>query len=326
MKFLAAAPKAIREAAEIIRDGGLVAFPTETVYGLGADALSSRAVAKIFEVKNRPFFDPIIVHVESLEALEKLTCISGTQDSILHAKVKKLAEKFWPGPLTLVLPKKEIVPDIVTAGLSTVAIRMPSHPVALRLIAEAGRPIAAPSANPFGNLSPTTAEHVRNQIGGEIDMILDGGPCPVGIESTVLDLSSPEPVVLRPGGLPIEAIEKLLGKVEIASDAGSSRPRAPGLLTRHYSPRTPLVILGKRVTPRREENAGLLAFQAPIEGPFRKVEILSDRGDLREAAARFFACLHELDKAGLAIIYAEPVPEIGLGQAIMNRLRKAAGS
>lgn len=307
----------LKKAASIIKEGGLVAFPTETVYGLGANVFDANAVAKIFEVKRRPRFDPIIVHIFDFKDVEHL-CIE------FDDRVKMLMGKFWPGPLTLVLPKSDIVPDIVTAGLKTVAIRMPSHPVAQKLIEFAKVPIAAPSANLFGCLSPTTAEHVAEQIGGEIDLIIDGGKCPIGIESTVLELVE-KPAVLRPGGLPIEEIEKVIGKVELLTI--SKYPHSPGQLPRHYSPQTPLKIYkNKKFNLPRNVKAGLLAFKPPKDKPpFEKIEVLSESGDLREAACNFFSSLHRLDKAGLDIIYAEPVPEIGLGKAIMDRLRKAEG-
>ena len=316
-RILKPTDEAIKRAASVIREGGLVAFPTETVYGLGANCFDARAVAKIFEVKRRPHFDPIIVHIADFEDAERLSL--GVDE-----KARMLAQRFWPGPLTLVLPKSEIVPDIVTAGLETVAIRMPSHPVALRLIKEANVPIAAPSANLFGHLSPTTAEHVADQIGGEIDLILDGGRCPVGVESTVLYLTD-KPTVLRLGGLPVEEIERVIGKAEISTLA--KRPRSPGQFPRHYSPRTPLEILrNKSLDVPKGKKVGLLAFRPPKDkAPFERVEILSASGDLREAAYNFFSCLHRLDKAGLDIIYAEPVPEVGLGRAIMDRLTKAEG-
>ncbi len=311
------ANKILSKAASIIREGGLVAFPTETVYGLGANAFDPKAVAKIFEVKQRPRFDPIIVHIANFEDVERLC-------SELNEKARILIHKFWPGPLTLVLPKSDIVPDIVTAGLGNVAIRMPSHPVALKLITMAKTPIAAPSANLFGCLSPTTAQHVKEQMGEEIGLIIDGGQCPVGVESTVLSLVE-KPTILRPGGLPVEEIEKVIGKVIISTRA--QKPRSPGQLSHHYSPRTPLkIIKDKSFNIKKGVKAGLLAFKlSKNKIPFERIEILSASGDLREAACNLFLCLHRLDKASLDIIYAEPVAEIGLGRAIMDRLRKAEG-
>jgi L-threonylcarbamoyladenylate synthase len=310
--------EAVREAGQIIKRGGLVAFPTETVYGLGASALNPKAVARIFEVKRRPRFDPIIVHVASLREVERV-CLRIGRDARI------LMEEFWPGPLTLVLPKSDAVPDIVTAGLETVAVRMPSHPVALELIREAETPIAAPSANLFGRLSPTTADHVKEQIGDEIDLIIDGGRCPIGVESTVLDLTG-EPTVLRPGGLPIEEIEKIIGRVKVSPVSRGRAPLSPGQLPRHYSPRTPTRILQGEPEIPEGTRAGLLAFtRSEARPPFEVVKALSPTGDLREAAANLFSLLHELDKAGLDVIYVEPVPEVGLGRAIMDRLRKAEG-
>lgn len=309
----------IKKAAEIIRKGGLVAFPTETVYGLGADALNPHAVAKIFEVKKRPRLDPIIVHIADFSEVEQLW-------SYVDERAEKLMEKFWPGPLTLALPKSDIVPDIVTAGLPTVAIRMPSHPVALNLIKEAETPIAAPSANLLGYLSPTSAEHVKEQLGNWIELILDGGKCPVGVESTVISLAEKKPLLLRPGGVPVEDIENIICKVEIAPPT-SARPQSPGQLPRHYSPRTPIKILTAKAE-REGKKVGLLVFTPPASGEadYEVAEVLSSKGDLVEAAANLFLCLHRLDRKGLDVIYAEPVPEVGLGRAIMDRLRKAAGS
>ncbi|MEN3037885.1 MAG: L-threonylcarbamoyladenylate synthase [Candidatus Kryptonium sp.] len=307
----------IKLAGKIIKEGGLVAFPTETVYGLGANALNPYAVAKIFEVKKRPAFDPLIVHISKIEWLENLT-------TKIDERAKKLIEKFWPGPLTLVLPKSDIVPDIVTAGLPSVAIRMPSHPVALALIENAQTPISAPSANPFGYISPTTAEHVEKMLGDKIDLILDGGKTPIGVESTVLSLIDDEPKILRPGGLPIEEIEKVIGKVILQTKA--EKIFSPGQLKKHYSPRTPVKIF-KSFDEIKEssENFGLLLFKkTELKIKAKHIEILSESGDLVEAAANLFSALHRLDDSNIDIIYAQEVPEIGLGLAIMDRLRKAS--
>jgi len=318
-----ATPEAIRRAAELIRRGKLVAFPTETVYGLGADALNPEAVARIFEVKRRPRFDPLIVHIADPREVEQLC-------ERVDERARLLMREFWPGPLTLVLPKRGEVPEIVTAGLPTVAVRMPNHPVALELIRKAQTPIAAPSANPFGYLSPTTAEHVYEQLGEEIEMILDGGPCPVGVESTILDLTEEEPQLLRAGGVPVEELERVLGRSVRKAPEGD-RPRSPGQLSQHYAPRTPLRLLppgeAARARPPKDKRAGLLLFRAPDALPegYARVEVLSERGDLREAAARLFAALHCLDRADLDLILAELAPEEGLGMAINERLRKAAG-
>ncbi len=308
----------ILTAAEILKRGGLVAFPTETVYGLGADALNARAVANIFVVKGRPQFDPIIVHVADPAETEKLW-------QEIPQLAQRLMEKFWPGPLTLVLPKREIVPDIVTAGLPTVAVRMPSHPVALSLIRAAGRPVAAPSANRFGRLSPTHHEAVLEQLGESIDAVIAGGPTPVGIESTVISLAEDPPRLLRPGGTPIEAILELVPNLRLEPPQGPSA--SPGTLPRHYRPLTPLFLLepgppeGREVLDR--SRCGFLAFQKAWQG-FAHTEVLSPQGDLVEAAANFFSLLRKLDKMGLSAIVAEPVPEEGLGLAIMDRLRRAS--
>jgi L-threonylcarbamoyladenylate synthase len=294
-----------------------VAFPTETVYGLGADAFDARAVAKVFEVKARPSFDPLIVHLAEASSLDWVAAAT-------DERAARLAERFWPGPLTLVLPRQPELPDIVTAGLDTVGVRVPAHPAARALIAAAGTPLAAPSANPFGYVSPTTAAHVAELLGDSVPIVLDGGPCQVGLESTILSLAG-EPVVLRPGGLPKEALEEALGRrLEIA--AASERPLAPGQLLKHYATRTPLEVLagpsGK--APAGAGRVGLLAQRPTTAGGFAAVEVLAPDGALETAAARLFAALRRLDALKLDLILAEPCAEAGLGHAIMDRLRRAA--
>ena len=309
----------IRRAAAVIRGGGLVAFPTETVYGLGADAFNPLAVARIFEIKNRPYFDPLILHIADFNDLSKLILD-------LPVPAERLIKRFWPGPLTVVLSKKDEVPDIVTAGLPTVAVRMPDHFMALSLIQAAGSPIAAPSANPFGYVSPTTAEHVRDQLGDQVDLILDGGPCEIGLESTILSFLEERPRLLRPGGLPLEEIESIIGTVEIRP-IGENSPSSPGRLPKHYAPRTPIVVEGweKHLDNDQNKKVGLLAFrEVRVSLPFQHVELLSPGGDLREAAANLFAAIRRLDAMNLDLILAEPVPEVGLGRAIMDRLRRAS--
>ncbi len=300
MRIVKPSQEVLSEAAEMMRKGGLVAFPTETVYGVGTNALNPTAVAKIFEVKKRSSFEPLIVHIADRADLDRLC--------VVNEMAKNLASRFWPGPLTLVLPKRPIVPEIVTAGLKTVAVRMPSHPISLELIRRAGVPLVVPSANLFGQLSPTTAEEVARQLGDRIDMIIDGGRCPLGIESTVLDLSS-RPTVLRPGSLPVEEIEKAIGEVEV-------KPAES-----HYSLKIPVRIFrGEFPTGKK---VGFLAFTPPRKKvPAARIEILSPSGDLREAATNFFSCIQRLERSGVDIIYAEPVPERELGRAIMDRLRK----
>ncbi len=310
----------VHQAAEMIKRGGIVAFPTETVYGLGADAFNPLAVARIFEVKKRPYFDPLIVHVANYNDLDKLT-------KEIPSKAKRLIERFWPGPLTAVLLKKEDVPDIVTAGLPTVAIRMPKHSMTLNLIELAGSPIVGPSANPFGYLSPTTAEHVRDQLGDQIDFILDGGSCEVGVESTIVSFFEKGPVLLRPGGIPLEEIESIIGRVETSS-VDKEKPSAPGMLPRHYAPRTPIVLnwSKKNLDSYSDKKIGLLLFQEPKNFlKFHQIEVLSKKGDLREAAANLFSAIRRLDALSLDLILAEAVPEVGLGRAIMDRLRRASG-
>jgi L-threonylcarbamoyladenylate synthase len=315
-------PEAIREAARIIREGGLVAFPTETVYGLGADASNAVAVARIFEAKRRPRIDPLIVHAADIESARRY----GTfPDAALP-----LMEKFWPGPLTLVANRTSLVPSIVTAGLDTVAVRIPAHPAAIALIRAAGCAIAAPSANPFGYVSPTEAAHVAEQIGGAVDLILDGGPSSVGVESTILSFEASGPVILRAGGTPVEDLQAVLGRTAI--QIGSvSRPSVPGQMKRHYSTRTPLEIIEiSGSSPdilRGEERAGLLTLSLMEDASrYAAVEILSPTGDLREAAAGLFRALRRLDALELDRIVARPVPEKGLGLAIMDRLRRCAAT
>lgn len=309
----------IAAAAHCLQTGGLVALPTETVYGLGADALNPRAVVRIFEVKQRPLFDPLIVHVADLEAVRALV-------TSLPPAAIKLARRFWPGPLTLVLPRQEIVPDLVTAGLPTVAIRVPAHPVAQELLRAAGCPIAAPSANLFGRISPTTAEHVREQLGSLVDIILDGGPCRVGVESTVLSLMEPTPVLLRHGGVPLEDLEAVIGPIAHPAISAESGPQpAPGMLTQHYAPRTPLRLIQHWSQIAADPTAGILAFESfERVREFGRVEILSPTGDLAEAATNLFAAMRRLDAAGLRTILAERAPETGLGRAINDRLQRAA--
>jgi L-threonylcarbamoyladenylate synthase len=304
-------------AAGILREGGIVAFPTETVYGLGAATFDEKAVARVFEVKQRPGFDPLIVHVSGPEQLPDL--VKEPPEA-----VEMLIERFWPGPLTLILPKAPTVPDLVTAGLSTVAVRMPRHPMALDLIERAGTPVAAPSANPFGYVSPTKAEHVIRHLGDQVDMVLDGGPCTVGLESTVLSLAGSRPAILRAGGIARENIEQVLGdKVEHAPAADVIA--APGQTPRHYSPQTPIILASSGDDVPSGSRVGRLCFGSQGSTDcYGAVENLSTNGDLREAAINLFAALHRLDALDLDVIVADTVPETGLGAAIMDRLRRAS--
>lgn len=316
MALIRASLPSVRHAAAILRNGGVVAFPTETVYGLGAIALDARAVARIFEIKQRPEFDPLIVHVADEKMLARIA-------RGVSAEARALMERFWPGPLTLVFERQPEVPLIVTAGLPTVAVRMPSHPVARQLLRETGAPIAAPSANRFGGLSPTRAQHVEQMLGARVDCILDDGVAPLGIESTILQLE-PVATLLRPGALAVEEIEAVIGPVLRETKDDSTAPLAPGRLPQHYAPQTPLRIVDvERVPPERRAVAACLAFSAAPQG-YAATRVLSPAADLGEAAAHLFESLHELDALGLERIDAQPLPERGLGLAVMDRLRKAS--
>lgn len=315
----------IKKAAQIIVSGGLVGFPTETVYGLGANALDPIAVAKVFEAKARPRLDPLIVHVSSVAMARRVAYGE-------HEAAQILMQAFWPGPLTLILPKTSIVPDIVTAGFKTVAVRMPGHPVALELVRAAQVPIAAPSANAFGKLSPTTALHVEEQLGSALPLILDGGASSIGVESTIIDLTRSVPTIVRAGGLAIEDVEKHIGKVAIDLSV-HQRPDAPGRLKHHYAPRNAKLVLldhawpDERIVLENGKRYALLAFRKPSDMMrFDAVRILSASGSLAQAAANLFEQLHVLDSAHVDVILAEPVPEIGLGRAIMDRLRRGAAN
>ncbi len=307
----------IKKAAQIIRNGGLVAFPTETVYGLGANALNPLAVAKIFEKKERPRFDPLIVHIASVNDLSILT-------SQFSEIVRELAQKFWPGPLTLVLPKTEIVPEIVTSGLPTVGIRMPNNPMALQLIKEANCPIAAPSANKFGKLSPVTASHVRKQL-PDVDFILDGGSTEVGIESTIISIDGNECTLLRPGVITLEEIEQAIPGKFVFKTAKTGKITAPGLLPSHYSPVKPLFILSHDKTTLPDFSGVILHKKnSSIQNSYKTI-FTSLTNNYLEIAANLFNSLHELeDDNNIKQIYIEPVIEEGLGIAIMDRIKKAA--
>ena len=334
MKVLSAGdPLNIEAAAAVLKQGGLVAFPTETVYGLGADVFNEKAVCRIFEAKKRPSFDPLIVHVASVEEAVKLW-------KETPPAAKALMKAFWPGPFTLVLPKSSQVPDVVTAGLPTVAVRFPRNEYAVALIRALGGPIAAPSANLFGYTSPTSAAHVREDLGEQVDIVLDGGDTVVGLESTVVKVEPEGCTLLRPGAVTPEEIEKIVPLKRAASVPRSVE--SPGQMPTHYAPWTPLFLLPKpwkvcakemaalmaqaqaeRQAPLR---AGLLTFKSIEETPlFESVQVLSAKGELREAAANLFQAIRNLDKMHLDILMAEPMPEEGIGVAIMDRLKKASG-
>ncbi|HCC36591.1 MAG TPA: threonylcarbamoyl-AMP synthase [Treponema sp.] len=349
MEFLSITDASIAKAAGIIAAGGLAAFPTETVYGLGADAFNTAALAKVFAAKNRPRFDPLIIHIAAVENLGKiadLNCLSSTA----RERLETLAANLWPGPLTLILPKRSEVPDLATSGLQSAAVRIPAHSAARKLIALAGGAVAAPSANPFGALSPTRAEHVRDLLGEKVDIILDGGSTEVGVESTVLDITGERPRILRPGGVSRETIEALIGKVETAAEnAAGQTPDteaagmvSPGRLKSHYAPRARLAVFAREDTaalPSSADGSAFLFFDgetrdkwldgrrgafssAPVSPPV--VKTLSEKADVIEAAANLFQILHEIDKPGIAQIYAQLAPGHGLGAAINDRLQRAA--
>lgn len=306
--------KNIEIAIDFLQSGEVVGIPTETVYGLAANALNINAVTKIFQVKNRPTFDPLIIHTSSIDRIT---------DYVKHLpdKAQLLARMFMPGPLTLLLPKKEIIPDLVTSGLENVAVRIPKHDLTLELLKKLDFPLAAPSANPFGYISPTTAQHVDNQLGSKIKYILDGGECGVGIESTIVGFIEDEVIVYRKGGLSIEAIEEVVGKVKIQAHS-TSNPQAPGMLKSHYSPRKKFII-SDEVYPQNMKT-GYLGFKDyKVDIPIENQLLLSPKGDFAEAAKNLFAYLRQLDNMDVEVIYGEYLPEKDLGRAINDRLRRA---
>ncbi|HET6512506.1 MAG TPA: L-threonylcarbamoyladenylate synthase [Candidatus Kapabacteria bacterium] len=308
--------KDILRAEQLLKHGELVAIPTETVYGLAANALDAKAVLKIFEVKNRPHFDPLIVHIGEAEMLNRYVMS-------VPRWAEELANEFWPGPLTLILPKRENIPDIATSGLETVGVRMPDHEMTRDLLKRLDFPLAAPSANPFGYISPTSAQHVADQLGEKIEYILDGGECIVGLESTIVGEVDGEPTVLRLGGITVESIERVLGPVKVDTSS-SSDPRNPGSLEQHYSPRLPLRFIDE-VEEFDKERVGLLAFSSLNENvPIDRQVILSRSSSLEEAAVNLFAGLRKLDKMTVDLILVERFPNEGLGRAINDRLERAS--
>lgn len=312
----------IQTAKQFLEQSNVVGIPTETVYGLAGNALDPDAVLTIFRVKNRPAFDPLIVHTDSLDKLTRYV-------HDVPVAAQKLADIFWPGPLTLLLPKQDLILDLVTSGLSTVAVRIPNHPLTLALLRSLAFPLAAPSANPFGYISPTTAQHVADQLGNQIPYVLDGGPCDVGLESTIIgwdDSSTKLPIVYRLGGMDLEQIEAVVGPVEVRSHS-TSNPQAPGMLSSHYAPRKPLFLLqpGESLPPKLAGRAGALAFREPFGGVRAEQQrVLSPTGDLAEAAKNLFAHLRALDAMDIDVIYAELLPSQGLGAAINDRLKRAS--
>ena len=311
---------AAERAVDLLRKGEIVALPTETVYGLAADAFDPIAVTKIFEAKERPRFDPLILHIPDEKWLERVAKI----DSRSRASIEKLIAQFWPGPLTLVLDRRPMVPEIVTAGLDTVAVRMSSNPVFAEIISAFGKPLAAPSANRFGRISPTTAQHVFDEVGGRIPLIVDAGQTAHGIESTIIAVHDNKIDILRRGPITAEQLAEF-GEVNIVR--ASQKISAPGQLPSHYSPKTPLRLIAdaESFPPVKDRRVGLLAWNASIpEERFAAVRTLSQRQDLREAAANLFRCLRELDELDLNLIVAERVPAQGLGAAILDRLERAS--
>jgi L-threonylcarbamoyladenylate synthase len=328
-------PRNIRWAANLIRKGGLVAFPTETVYGLGADALNEKAVEKIFAAKGRPASDPLIVHISGKWMLEGLVRdVPGIAQTLMEA--------FWPGPLTLILEKTKKVPSIVTAGLNTVALRMPGNTFALALISEAGAPIAAPSANSFGRPSPTLARHVMDDLGGKIELIIDGGPCRIGVESTVLDVTCSPSVILRPGGIDKESLEKAVGRIDLLWPGNIVQPHSPGLLKQHYAPKARLVLFEGRqkdkVLKSIQEKAGEMALTHRVgvlvpeedcsyfDGQNVILQNLGSFDDLDLMAKNLFSAIRSLDNLGVDYIFAIAPPHRYIGLAIFDRLYKAASS
>lgn len=306
----------ISKAGKILLDGGIGAIPTETVYGLAGNALNTFAVAKIFEAKNRPTFNPLIVHIHSFLQLSQIA------DFDIQT-IQHILQNFWPGPLTVVLPKKEIISDLVTGDKDSVAVRMPNHPVTLKLLKQFDLMVAAPSANPFNYISPTTAKHVEGQLGNKIDFILDGGSSEIGIESTVISFAEKVPVLLRHGGISIEEIRNWIPQIEENTFSENS-PDSPGQLKHHYSPKTPMKFwMGEEL---KSDKTGFLSWNYIPEISSVKTLKLSETQNFIEAAANLFNLLHLFDKMNLDIIYVQPIPEIGLGRAVMDRLKRAVNN
>lgn len=308
----------LQKAVTLLQQGECVGIPTETVYGLAADATCVEAVAKIFAIKNRPTFDPLIVHLSSIEEV-KVVALD------FPPLAQKLAERFWPGPLTLILPKRDQIPDLVSSGLPTVGIRVPRHPMAQALLKAFGKPLAAPSANRFGRISPTSAEAVEKELGAAVKLILDGGPCEIGLESTIIGFESGAPTVLRLGGISLEEIESLVGKVGLDNHP-HARPQAPGQMVQHYAPRKPLKLVSTVEELRRnaQRNRGALIWGEEQGEGYLQILNLSPKKNWNEAAAQFFQMLRALDEGESEELIALQLPDIGLGRAINERLRRAA--
>jgi len=310
----------IDKAIEILKNNDLVAIPTETVYGLAGNIYSESAISKIFKIKNRPFFNPLIVHIHAIKQLNELS-------NYIPPKAQLLAKAFWPGALTLVLKKNVKIPNIITAGKDTVAIRMPNHPKTLALLERLNFPLAAPSANPFGCISPTKAIHVEEYFGNKLQMVLEGGDCKNGIESTIIGFENDLPVLYRLGAISLEDIEEVIGTVKIINTKENIAPDAPGMLEKHYAPLTSTYLetnIEAAIKSFSKKKIGLLLFSKKIDNPqIVHQEILTERGDLEEAATNLYAALHILDKKKLDLIIAERLPDIGLGKSINDRLERA---
>ena len=310
--------KDIQKAVQLLTEEQLVAIPTETVYGLAGNIFSEKAIKSIFSTKQRPFFNPLIVHISSVKSLNNLV-------THVPEKAKLLAAAFWPGSMTLVLKKSKTIPDIITAGKDTVAVRVPNHPITLALLKKLPFPLAAPSANPFGSISPTKPTHVENYFRNSIKMVLDGGSCANGIESTIIGFENEEPVIYRLGALPLEEIEAVVGKISIKNKK-EEKPDAPGMLARHYAPKTSTFLVDDvtaEVKKHSEKKIGVLVFKSSLNNENITEIILSRKGSMQEAAANLYAAMHELDSKNLDIIIAERFSEFSLGKSINDRLKRA---
>ena len=310
----------ISKVIEILNNDDIVAIPTETVYGLAGNIYSEKAIRKIFQVKQRPFFNPLIVHIQSIDKIEEVV-------SEFPAKAQKLAKAFWPGSLTLILPKKSNIPDIITAGKDTVGVRVPNHPVTLSLLKQLSFPLAAPSANPFNRISPTSSLHVEGYFKNRISMILEGGECKNGIESTIIGFKNNEALLYRLGSISIEEIEKIIGKIQI-KNKNDTTPNAPGMLAKHYAPRTKMYLVDdveKFIKHFKNKKIGILRFKDKMNTcSIEHLEVLSKLGDLKEAASKLYNTLHKLERLNLEIIVAERFPDFGLGKSINDRLERAS--
>jgi L-threonylcarbamoyladenylate synthase len=309
----------ISKAIELLNKEDVVAIPTETVYGLAGNIYSEKAIRKIFQVKQRPLFNPLIVHIPSIDQLEKIA-------REFPVKAQKLAEAFWPGSLTLILPKRLNIPEIVTGGKDTVGVRIPNHPVTLSLLKQLSFPLAAPSANPYNRISPTSSDHVKAYFENTLSMVLEGGECKNGIESTIIGFENNEAILYRLGGISVEDIEKIIGKIQIRNTSETT-PNAPGMLAKHYAPKTKMYLLDdldKFIENNKSKKIGILKFKENLNtASVEHIEILSKSGDLKEAASKLYSTLHKLDSLNLDLIVAERFPDVGLGKSINDRLERA---